>query len=208
VRCADCFGRGSSAGLELDDCHDCHAGEGPCRQHMCRRCNGSGVVCPLCRGDRRVRAAAWSNARTSVDLLRCPLCCEGNNVNAAIEMRAVQYFLATGDIPQSVPELHQGLARLAHQGGNAQEDRPIPVRPTSATEQVSDDADALALQAEVAELERRLWVARDELAARLGRERRRMETIRLVHTADVVDADAWTTDGTHGQAVWDRGESQ
>ena len=159
------------------------------------------MVCPLCRGDRRVRASAWQTARPHVDVVRCPLCCEGNNVNASIEMMAVRYYLASGDIPQSVPALHQGMARLARQRTDEADQPPRRAQPTT-DDTPADDDDALALQAEGAELERRLWVARAELAMRLGRARRRIDTIRQVRAADVVDADAWATD----EGVWDRGE--
>src|SRR5713101_471677 len=66
VRCHRCQGHGSGAGRVLDRISNVTTGEiiergciacwdgyanGPCPAHVCHYCDGSGLVCPTCRGD-------------------------------------------------------------------------------------------------------------------------------------------------------------
>lgn len=77
--CDDCWGRGRTA-----------AG-------VCVRCNGKGCVCPHCRGLRFVRQRQRQYAAWQADVIRCPVCCEGNNVNEMAEIRAIQRYIALAD---------------------------------------------------------------------------------------------------------------
>lgn len=89
-KCPDCGGRGTHAwdGL-LSQCGFCTQMEGPCITHKCRRCDGSGMVCPRCRGMRFLRVPAPVGA----ELVRCDSCCEGNQVNIALERRTILRYL-------------------------------------------------------------------------------------------------------------------
>lgn len=106
VICPDCHGRQTTASAELDRCdnpgcacheycHPCHQNHYPCFVHRCPRCDGSGLVCPACRGDRVVRIAPWDTLRNHgvAELSRCEVCCEGNNVNHTKEMPAIENYL-------------------------------------------------------------------------------------------------------------------
>ena len=62
--------------------------------HRCRRCNGSGLVCPECRGDRIVRTSEWNVASPHVKIARCDSCCEGNNINPDKEQRAIAAYVS------------------------------------------------------------------------------------------------------------------
>src|SRR5262245_10572946 len=59
AKCEECHGRKSNAGTELEVCQACQAGPAPCKLHKCRACDGSGQVCPYCRGMRFVREREW-----------------------------------------------------------------------------------------------------------------------------------------------------
>jgi hypothetical protein len=52
-------------------------------------CDRSGQVCPHCQGMRFVRVRAWSTDHHVVEIMRCPSCTEGNQVNPAKEQRAI-----------------------------------------------------------------------------------------------------------------------
>lgn len=102
--CPACLGRRSLGGMILDKCNvpncethqhcwECHYGPGPCFLHTCPRCQGSGLVCPICRGDRIVQLGNWETARPVVKYMRCDACCEGNQVNPAKELRAIDAYL-------------------------------------------------------------------------------------------------------------------
>lgn len=101
--CDECHGRGSNAGVEIEVCRECLDGYEPCKLHKCRQCDGSGAVCPLCRGMRFVRERAW-DARYGGGYIRvsnkvgepddrCPKCMEGNNVNRRMETQAINKYL-------------------------------------------------------------------------------------------------------------------
>ncbi len=129
VKCPRCFGHGSFAGPGIDRTTDTETGEilergciacwegyaeGPCPAHKCHVCDGSGVVCPQCRGDRVVRRdlewghpdfGHWVTAeRKTGQYDRCDVCCkdctEGNNVNVDKEAAAIRRWLAKHPAPQ------------------------------------------------------------------------------------------------------------
>lgn len=61
--------------------------------HKCRRCDGAGLVCPACKGDRRVRIAPWDSRDPFRESIRCDTCCEGNQVNPVKERVAIERWL-------------------------------------------------------------------------------------------------------------------
>jgi hypothetical protein len=77
--CAGCVGRGVSGGRD------------------CALCNGKGAVCPACRGMRFLRLRRKYHQPWESDLARCSVCCEGNNVNEALEMQAIRAYIARSD---------------------------------------------------------------------------------------------------------------
>ena len=77
-------------------CMDCQ-GVGHSRAGVCSRCNGKGCVCPKCRGMRFVRARQRGRQPWEAEVIRCPTCCEGNNVNELAEVRAVQAYIALAE---------------------------------------------------------------------------------------------------------------
>lgn len=98
VRCPGCRGKGSWA--RGDVCGECKACvQNPlrmaCLHHLCRRCHGSGLVCPECCGDRFVRKDVPVGHPDFGEIFRCKSCCEGNNVNAALERKHINKYLAT-----------------------------------------------------------------------------------------------------------------
>lgn len=76
-----------------DGCTYCQSGQIPCVQHRCKRCEGKGLVCPACRGDRIVQLGTWHTSRPKVLFARCEICCEGNQVNSDKEQRAIERWL-------------------------------------------------------------------------------------------------------------------
>ena len=80
-----------------------------CSGRGCQQCDGSGRVCPACRGMRVVRVSSQFRANwhyrdgsrcdtalpeglNTVQLTRCAVCTEGNNVNADKEAAAIQRY--------------------------------------------------------------------------------------------------------------------
>lgn len=98
--CPHCYGTGTTAHeREVRACGRgqqasgtcCEEGQVYCARHRCRACQGTGVVCPSCRG---MRASTERDLAGPGDTMtRCPVCTEGNNVNPAKEMRAIQGWL-------------------------------------------------------------------------------------------------------------------
>lgn len=84
--CSECHGHGSWNAFAVEFCKDCHQGDEPCAIHQCRACSGSGAVCPVCRGMRFCRDGHGG-------IIRCEACCEGNNVSAPLEYRAIIRYL-------------------------------------------------------------------------------------------------------------------
>jgi hypothetical protein len=103
VLCIECFGKGTTR-PEAHLCLECRT-QGFCPLHRCRICQGSGVVCPRCRGMRFVRMPKQFGS----DAQRCTLCCEGNQVNQDKERRAIMDFLRHND-PDSEWKWRQQLA--------------------------------------------------------------------------------------------------
>ena len=79
-------------------CIDC-AGTG---RHYgpCDRGNGKGVTCPKCRGMRFVRMRTRGHQPWETEVIRCPTCMEGNNVNEIAEVRAIRAYIALADAVQ------------------------------------------------------------------------------------------------------------
>ncbi len=130
MRCPRCFGHGSFAGQGIDRTTDTETGEllergciacwegyaeGPCPAHKCHVCDGSGVVCPQCRGDRVMRRdLEWGHPdfgkwevpaeHKTGQYMRCDVCCkdctEGNNVNVDKEAAAIRRWLQKHPAPQ------------------------------------------------------------------------------------------------------------
>ena len=99
VKCEVCHGHGASSYYEMLACSSCTRGPHniPCPIHSCRACIGSGMVCPTCRGMRFVRSSFFKMTASAHDstreITRCPVCCEGNNVNIDRERDAIQKYL-------------------------------------------------------------------------------------------------------------------
>ena len=109
AKCGNCRGHGSHAGAELEVCPNCQANDafGPCPLHRCKACAGSGLVCPACRGMRFVRVAPWDARRgMNVEIERCAKCCEGNQVNPALERRTITRYMTRwlAQFPTDTPE--------------------------------------------------------------------------------------------------------
>ena len=77
--CESCKGRGRSGGRE------------------CAMCSGKGAVCPACCGMRFIRLRKRYHAEWEADVERCQVCCEGNNVNESLEVRAIREYIARSD---------------------------------------------------------------------------------------------------------------
>lgn len=93
VKCDECHGNGSNAGVELAFCLACQTGYEVCPLHKCRQCDGAGAVCPTCRGMRFIRDREWDPRWGGGQAVRCPTCTEGNNINRDREMAAVRKYL-------------------------------------------------------------------------------------------------------------------
>lgn len=84
-------------------CLDCR---GTGDHGRCRACNGKGAVCPSCHGmrffhlrkrtDPGYTAGIW-DGNAQQDLVRCMTCCEGNQVNEDLEVRAIRAYIARSD---------------------------------------------------------------------------------------------------------------
>jgi len=96
-----------------DGCRACHGQAFPCEIHKCRRCDGSGLVCPACRGDRIVQLFEWTIATPHIKVGRCEICCEGNQVNSAKEQRAIDAYLAK----QRRAQVKQQMSLVEKEGG-------------------------------------------------------------------------------------------
>lgn len=95
AKCERCFGYGTDAGLAINLCAGCQTGPGPCPTHTCRQCDGSGLVCPQCRGMRFVRTHEWDQHSPFSDALdRCVKCTEGNNVSHKLEKQVIERYMA------------------------------------------------------------------------------------------------------------------
>jgi hypothetical protein len=85
-KCSECHGAGShSYEVELAACQFCRNELAACMSHRCRMCDGSGQVCPRCRGMRFLRVSLPTGAVVA----RCDWCCEGNQVSPAKERREI-----------------------------------------------------------------------------------------------------------------------
>ena len=69
-----------------------HTSFGPCS-----RCNGKGATCPKCRGMRFVRSRQRGRQPWEAEVIRCPTCTEGNNVNELAEIKAIKAYIALAD---------------------------------------------------------------------------------------------------------------
>ena len=77
--CMSCVGRGMSGGSR------------------CQMCNGKGATCPACSGMRFLRLRRKYHQPWESDVGRCATCCEGNNVNEHLEIRAIRAYVARSD---------------------------------------------------------------------------------------------------------------
>ncbi len=77
-------------------CFDC-AGRGRNLGRTCPMCNGKGAVCPACHGMRFLHMRRRHHQPWEADIERCQVCCEGNNVNEALELRAIRDYIARSD---------------------------------------------------------------------------------------------------------------
>ena len=87
------------ASLRVGDaaiCMDCR-GSGRSGYGMCERCNGKGAVCPKCAGMRFVRLRVKGQEAWRSDVVRCPTCTEGNNVNEMAEVKAIRAYIALAE---------------------------------------------------------------------------------------------------------------
>lgn len=80
-------------------CMDCR-GSGKSRAGHCARCNGKGCVCPKCAGMRFVRLRRKGDQPWESEVVRCPVCLEGNQVNELAEVKAIHAYIALGDAQQ------------------------------------------------------------------------------------------------------------
>ena len=74
-------------------CMDCR-GAGKSGYGPCDRCNGKGCVCPKCGGMRFVKLRQKGHEPWTTEVVRCPTCCEGNNVNEVAEVKAIRAYIA------------------------------------------------------------------------------------------------------------------
>ena len=81
-------------------CMDC-IGVGHTSWGICGRCNGKGCTCPKCRGMRFVRSRQRGHQPWESEVIRCPTCTEGNNVNEMAETKAIKAYIALADAVQS-----------------------------------------------------------------------------------------------------------
>lgn len=87
--CQGCYGRGTVPGKH--------------GRLRCEQCNGKGAVCPKCHGQRFVIARKpgreWSDLGElpCSDVIRCPACTEGNNVNEMKEAREIKRYIALSE---------------------------------------------------------------------------------------------------------------
>lgn len=81
-------------GIREIGCKDCRdpLAMRPCPRHACKRCNGSGLVCPACMG-MRFRRYEWPDMREGRHEQLCSICCEGNQVSPLKERRAITRYL-------------------------------------------------------------------------------------------------------------------
>lgn len=101
VKCRDCSGWGLWRAGEAERCALCIAQTEPCDQHKCRMCDGSGFVCPDCRGMRRIRVPRPGKGSEDKP---CPTCREGNNVNDYREANAIRDYLTREHMRPMTPE--------------------------------------------------------------------------------------------------------
>lgn len=110
ARCPQCRGHHSDAGRLLDKeldrrtnavlylgCRECWLDggtKGPCQRHRCPVCDGSGVVCPECRGFRFLHADVDAGHPQFGQLFRCAHCCRGNHVDPVAEAAAIAHYAA------------------------------------------------------------------------------------------------------------------
>jgi len=80
-------------------CWDSYA-DRPCPAHICHVCDGSGFVCPQCRGDRFINGDFMPGHPQFGQALKCHVCTEGNGVNEDLEKRAITTYLAKHPAPQ------------------------------------------------------------------------------------------------------------
>ncbi len=71
-------------------CLDCRGNPAP--QWKCRPCDGTGNVCPLCRGMRFVRQPLGDGSY-GADAVRCVGCCEGNQINIIKERALIVAYM-------------------------------------------------------------------------------------------------------------------
>ncbi|HEX9413817.1 MAG TPA: hypothetical protein VF916_09975 [Ktedonobacterales bacterium] len=74
-------------------CPQCWSDEMPCKAHKCYRCDGSGLVCPTCCGDRFVYLDVRPGHPQFGEALRCRTCCPGNDVDSTRERTAIRGYL-------------------------------------------------------------------------------------------------------------------
>ena len=73
---------------------DCR-GRGTSAYGRCDRCNGKGCVCPKCGGMRFVRLRRAGQLQPwESEVVRCPVCLEGNQVNELAEVKAIEAYIA------------------------------------------------------------------------------------------------------------------
>lgn len=120
MRCDRCGGlgvyHGSDAEMALAIGH-CVACMNPnaakaCGRHACHICDGSGAVCPACRGARFVRRDVPYGHPDFGQALRCETCCEGNQVSQTKERRAIERYLV-GYVPDTRTPAERDAERKA-----------------------------------------------------------------------------------------------
>jgi len=95
AKCEHCRGRGTTERAQtIADCPDCHAVGKACDLHKCRPCDGTGGVCPTCRGMRYVRTRAFSVHNLHVTEARCFTCMRGNTIDRDLEDSAITAYMA------------------------------------------------------------------------------------------------------------------
>ena len=68
---------------------------------VCERCNGKGAVCPACQGMRFLRQRRTHAQPWETEVVRCPVCCEGERVNEVGEIQAIRAYIARSDVPHA-----------------------------------------------------------------------------------------------------------